>query len=265
MAIKGLPADHHPLSFFRVLDHNLTPVPGKETPRPYVINSSVGIVQKAVQLDSGGVADGLQPKPHIWTSDREIEDAESFFAMMGLEPARAIGLHLTAGSGNVFHRMWRRESFIEVVKHFLEQHYQVVMMTGSTAFPLPRKENNPSWEDHLDFFATLKGRFPEHSDQIALFYGDVLVNAEIIRKCAVFLSGETGPAHLATAVGTPKVTIAATDFQAANWLFTGEGDFGYISQHDKHSRIIGPTVEEVVGGIETILRRKTKTMPVASE
>jgi hypothetical protein len=223
---------------------------------PFILKGAIAAVEKAMELEGRALPSDFALSPRVWTSSKEVEVAERFFAARGLEPARTIGIHLTAATYDVDLRIWRWESFFELAAHFLANGYQVLLITGALSLPIPTPLESESWRFHQDFLDRFRFSDLPHREEAALFYGDALAEAEVIRRCAVFLSAETGPAHLASAIGTPKVTIASSDLHQAAWMLTGPNDFGFVTEKDQQRRIVGPTEEEVIGAVETLLQRR---------
>lgn len=221
-------------------------------PQPHILHSYMQTIQKAVEIDGSALPKDLPAQPLTWTSDKERESVETFFAHHGLQTNQTIGLHLTAGSYDVYKNIWSQTRFVSLSQHFAERGYQILLITGSLADPLPPAERDKGWQIHQAFLDTLKS-FPSMKRPPLLFYGTTLEDAEVIRRCAVFISAETGPAHLASAVGTPKVTIAASSFQAKRWMLTSQQDYGFISEGNG---ISAPTVEQMIAATESILSKQ---------
>ncbi|MCX5750540.1 MAG: hypothetical protein NT099_02525 [Candidatus Saganbacteria bacterium] len=229
---------------------------------PTVIHGSVAVIQKALELSGQELPADFRAQPLVWTSDREVETAEGFFQRGGLEAGRTIGMHLASASYDVDRFIWPWRNFAEVADHFLEQNFQILLVTGSFFSGTHPGRDNYAWQDHREFMQELQKKHPSRRENVKLFYGDVLAEAEVIRRCRTFLSAETGPAHLASAVGTPKVTIAASEDQKFFWLLTGERDFGFVSMRGKqrgHRDIFSPEVDTVIEAMESILDGRTRS------
>ena len=70
----------------------------------------------------------------------------------------------------------------------------------------------------------------------------------LLRRCAFLLSNDSGPVHVASAVGTPAIVVAPREHarQLERWKPLGTG----------HRILIDPTVEEVVAAAEGILQAR---------
>lgn len=95
-------------------------------------------------------------------------------------------------------KRWPIERFLDVIRGFdAERDVGIVVFAG------------PEDRDRL---AALEGRLPESvavdtTDRVRRF-------AALLERCAVFVTGDTGPMHLAAAVGTPTVSIFLKDNHA---------------------------------------------------
>lgn len=217
---------------------------------PFVLNSALLLEKTIFELDNNdnpSVPIPQNERPVIWTTELERSAAAAFFEERGVDASRTIGFHFTAGTYNVFQYIWPRESFMSVAKHFAASGCNILAACGYI-LATDGFESTASVAVHQCFLDELGGN--SH-----LFFGDVLVQAEIIRMCAAFISPETDPAHLASAVGTQKVTIAASHDQAFTWMLTGENDFGMVAEFGTDPGTVYPTVKCVINGLEQILSR----------
>jgi ADP-heptose:LPS heptosyltransferase len=95
--------------------------------------------------------------------------------------------------------------------------------------------------------------------------GDLLFTAEILRRCALLVSNDTGTVHLAAAMGTPVVVTASARDVAGRWDPTGDRHrvlrhtvacgpcFRETCDHLTCLRLIG--VDDVVAAALTVLGR----------
>ncbi len=185
-------------------------------------------------------------RPILWTSWSDRLAARKYFSENGLDPENTIAFHLTANSHDAYKDMLPRSDFLKVARHFIGRGFSVLMVSGSLFNSDPLRDR--SYRTHLSFMEALG------SPACRLFYGNCLAEAEIIRLCRALLSGETGVAHIASAVETPKLTIAATMFQTGLFLMTGPNDREFIVEGaEMFDQNIFPKASEVIEAMEGVL------------
>jgi hypothetical protein len=208
-----------------IFDHMVDP---DSMPKPSFMWTGVKMLEEVVRLDMGKdsvtLGDG-KLTPVLWTTNQEVEAAARFFMEHNLVPERTVGLHLTASSYDSFKGMLARAEFLGVTRYLIQHGLTVLLITGTLGEVKLPEERGASGRVHQQFYEELRSEAP---GQVELFYGDVLVQAEVMRRCKFFVSPETGPAHVASAVGVPKLTIAVDGFQVDNFLLTGPDDFSFI-------------------------------------
>lgn len=225
---------------------------GEDVPCPLFLNGHLKLLQTAAGIDAQDIeaADDPERKPIIWTTDTDKQLAEDFFRKKGISPENTIALHLTANSHHVYRNMMSKNNFLRIARHFISKGFSVLLVAGSI-FNTSLSLYDKNYGTHLDFLETLD------SPACKMFFGDCLVEAEVIRLCRILLSGETGVAHLASAVGTPKVTIAANYFQDAHFLMTGPSDREFVVRKASFfdtKRF--PKAGEVIEAMENILKNQ---------
>ncbi|MCG8431449.1 MAG: glycosyltransferase family 9 protein [Candidatus Omnitrophica bacterium] len=96
-------------------------------------------------------------------------------------------------------KQWPIEYFKELIRDILAEYKVKVILVGG---PQERRE-------YADFFTGLK------TDGVLDLVGETtLVQlAGVLRRCRLLVSGDSGPVHLASAVGTPVVAIFRSDLQ----------------------------------------------------
>ena len=212
-------------------DHEIEPgFPAVNT--PFFLNANLEAVNLAARLAGleHSIRGGTEKRPMIWTSPKEVEAARRFFDQNSLAPETTIGIHLTASSGDPYKDMLSEDDFFAVSKYFINNGHTVLLVAGNT-FGTPPNSADENYDTHIGFLDRLKSEYSSsrYQNSFRMFYGDVLTQAEIIRLCGRgFLSGETGPAHLASAVGTPKVTIASRQAQADMYMMLSPFEIGLI-------------------------------------
>jgi ADP-heptose:LPS heptosyltransferase len=135
---------------------------------------------------------GAEPvlKTEVWTSAGVKEEAERFFEKLGLDPQQPlIGIHPGSGGSS---RNWS-------IEHFAKLANSVVDKLGASIFITHGPGEEQLVERLVSSLRVPPYRYPGN-------YGIQLL-AEIIKRFKVFVSSNTGPMHLAAAVGTPSVSL----------------------------------------------------------
>lgn len=124
-------------------------------------------------------------------SDDDRARASASWRALGLPDAGpVVGVHV-GGRG---HKRWSLESFLSVVARLTaEQRLPVLLFAG------------PEERSRL---AEARDRIP--AGVVTAPALGVRAFAAVVARCALFVSGDTGPMHLAAAVGVPTVAILAT-------------------------------------------------------
>ena len=148
---------------------------------------------------------GPDPGP-IWPlSPRERDQAGRLLAALGVgEHQRLVALHPGAGLAE---RCWPLESFAQVGRDLAARGLRVLITGGPREMELTRRLAAQVGEPALD----LGGRT------------DLPGLAAILARCVALISNDSGPVHLAGAVGTPVVSIvlAQGNFRATGPYLPG--------------------------------------------
>ncbi len=129
-------------------------------------------------------------KTELWTPDFVKQRAQQFFDKLDIDPkAPIIGIHPGGGGSS---RNWS-------IKRYAELGNELIDKLGATIFVT----NGPGEEELVtqlaDSLKTPAYRYPNH-------YG-VQFLAELIKRFNICVSANTGPMHIAAAVGTPTVSL----------------------------------------------------------
>lgn len=172
---------------------------------------------------------GLYPSPPAleWPlQPNETNRAKQFLQNAGL-PAGTVPVAIHPWASHP--RSWPLESFAVVVRGLRRAGHPVAILGGETEISAMT-----AWSGSLGSLELLNwvGRIP-----LALL-------PAVLRLCRVMLSNDSGPAHVAAAVGTPTVVVApaGNDQHHRRWQPLGQG----------HTLLLGPSPEKV---LETVLRR----------
>jgi heptosyltransferase I len=187
----------------------------------HVIQESIALVEHVI---STRAVDSRRPnglhEPAAWTFPlpRSAEDdryVEQQLAAMGIREF----IIVNPGGGWTAKR-WPPENYVEVVRRLAAELPHHLLLTGSV-------DEAPMIQDILK---------RADSRRAAYFPSTLVQFIALARKASLFLGGDTGPMHLAAAVGTPIVAIYGPTNPARNGPFSREdialSNFGLIN----HSR-----------------------------
>lgn len=131
---------------------------------------------------------GADRSPYIATANDEKALIESFFKKYGIKNS-PIAVHVGASCRS---KRWDTASFAAVCDSLaLEYKTDIVLLGGDETTRLSRSVVELAKADVIDLTGALR-------------LGEV---AEFLSRCRVFISNDSGPVHIATAVGTPCVVI----------------------------------------------------------
>jgi ADP-heptose:LPS heptosyltransferase len=138
------------------------------------------------------VALGRAPEGAVDWSLRipERNRAEAARLLSGLAGSLTIGVHVSGGRAI---KQWPEARFREVAERLVRDRTAAIVLTGT-----------PADRAQVDI---VRGALPP--DRVVDLSGDVdlLTAAAVIEKLDLFLTGDTGPMHLANAVKTPVVAV----------------------------------------------------------
>lgn len=152
-------------------------------------------------------------------ADREIQ---RLLQSHGISSGPLVGLHPWTSLPT---KSWALESFQKVAESLVQRGLAVVVL-GETDLPC-----------HFPGTLDLVNRLP------------LRLLPALLKQCAVLVSNDSGPVHVAAAVGTPAVVIAPTEhaLHLKRWSPLGE----------RHQLLLDPTIEEVVTAVR---RASTHTL-----
>ena len=159
----------------------LTPAPGLHD-----------VEQNLRLLDALDVRRPTPIAPHVPLSDDDRAFAGSFFAKVGrLDAGRPIAALHPGGAATGLFRRWPRENFEELALRLRRDLGLGVVLVGDA-----------SERTMLESIALAAG------DGVAVAAGPPLGHiAAVIAKCSVFVGNDSGPLHIAAALGVPVVGI----------------------------------------------------------
>lgn len=139
-----------------------------------------------------GVPPGpAHPSVPVLPSDREELAEQAPFDLALLDDPRLIAIHIGSGSGS---RRWDPARYAQIIRRLLDTHPSTVALLGTTT----ESESAARIITHVG-----------PTDRLLDLTGRLSLNALIalLHRIILFIGNDSGPAHLATAVGTPGVII----------------------------------------------------------
>jgi lipopolysaccharide heptosyltransferase I len=178
------------------------------------------------------------PLPRTAEDDRQVERQ---LALLGAEEF----IIVNPGGGWKAKR-WAPENYAELIRALETRWPWKILLTGS-----------PDEQELISEILSLAGTGQAH------YFPSTLVQFIALARCAkLFLGGDTGPLHLAAAVGTPLVAIhGPTDparngpFSAVDIALSGSGPIDHTRRGANPAYITGVFVESVLGAIAERLAR----------
>jgi len=101
-----------------------------------------------------------------------------------------IGIHVSGGRAI---KQWPVERFAEVGRRLVEHSGATILLTGAAG--------------DRAMVEAVKARLPEHKAIDVAGHADLLTLAGLIERLDLLVTGDSGPMHLAVAVGTPVVAV----------------------------------------------------------
>jgi len=146
-------------------------------------DNALALVRAAV-----GASSGATPMPVLAISDQTR--AEAARRLAALPVTGRIGIHVSGGRTI---KQWPESRFREIAEHLVRARDASIVLTGA-----------PGDRAQVEI---VRAALP--ADRVLDLSGgtDLLTTAAIIQQLDLFVTGDTGPMHLARAVGTPIVAI----------------------------------------------------------
>lgn len=149
-----------------------------------------------------------ETRPRLFLQDKELEEARTLLKQRGISPqARLVGINPGAAYGSA--KCWLPERFRQVTEKLLKHENLQIVFFGDQTTQLLVKEicqGLPPRVINLAGVTTLR--------QLA----------SLIKLCDVLLTNDSGPMHIAAAVGTPLVAL----FGSTNEVATGPYKTGIV-------------------------------------
>jgi ADP-heptose:LPS heptosyltransferase len=117
-------------------------------------------------------------------------DAAARLAPLAAGRARLVGIHVSGGRAI---KQWPPERFRDVAQHLVRERSAALVLTGTP--------------DDRAMIDLVRGALPQDRVFDASDGVDLLTVAAMLERLDLFVTGDTGPMHLAHAVGTPIVAV----------------------------------------------------------
>jgi len=144
---------------------------------------------RLVGLATPGPATAPSPSPRLQLPEVAYERAREFLALAG--GSTCVGIHASGGRPV---KQWHAGRFTEVAAALGREYGATIVLTGAPADAAIVRE--------VEAGIPAGVRVLNLCGQV-----DVLDLAAVLERLAVFVTGDTGPMHLAAAVGTPLVAL----------------------------------------------------------
>ncbi|HET9494923.1 MAG TPA: glycosyltransferase family 9 protein, partial [Chloroflexia bacterium] len=155
-------------------------------------------------------------RPSLPVTQRHRDDAARLLQDTGnrhaMTPAPLVALHPGAGRYSMA-RIWPVERFAQVARALVDRYGAEIVIVGGP--------------DEAESAAELEAKV-ERPGRVHAFAGrtSIHVTAALLERCDLFVGNDSGPMHMAAAVGTPVVAV----FGPSNW-----GAWGPYAPPDEHS------------------------------
>jgi len=129
--------------------------------------------------------------PSLSPTNGEIAEAEEVINKLGIaQEDKIIGVNI----GGRYDKRWDFDSFLKLIASIQNDGGKIFVFSGPDEIDLLKKINDISSENIFNF----------NSPPMGLFLG-------LISKCSLFITGDTGPLHLAAALDIPCVQLFLVD------------------------------------------------------
>ena len=167
-------------------------------------------------LRRGTGADLTFIKPKLFLNDDDVLRGNDLLKSFGVpddEPYAAVAFRAVAES-----RRWGSENYIAIIKQLIARHKLKVVLVGSGA---------DRDEGHAIAQAT-------STKEVLNLAGKTSIRevAAILSRARVFLGNDSGPAHLAAAVGAPVVVLSGADDPKATTPLASRKELVYLDHLD---------------------------------
>lgn len=162
----------------------------------HVAANSMALVERAFANGRAAAVSAERPAPHpprlVLPAGARARAAELVDAQSAGRPSRVlVGIHASGGREI---KQWEPSRFAEVAAALVRSHGATIVLTGS--------------DGDRPLVDRLKAGLPPEVQAVDLSGAlDIVTLAAVLERLTVFITGDTGPMHLASAVGTPVVAL----------------------------------------------------------
>jgi len=193
--------------------------------------------------------------PEIFISEHDCQRARQILGQLQIDKNKPIIVfHPGTGAYVASARKWTEERFAQLADRIKREFQANIIFTGS--------------QDEIVTVEQIRSAMQQHAFSVA---GKCSIKelAALIQQSQLFISGNTGPMHVAVAVGTPTVSIFShfdPDDHPDRWKAIGErhvviqADVGCLSCDRRKCRdfrcLNSITVDDVFDGVKQIIASK---------
>jgi len=159
--------------------------------------------------------------PSLTPTNGEIMEAEEVLHKLGILPEeKVIGINI----GGRYDKRWDIENYLKLITHLQSEGMKIILISG------------PDEIDLIDRIEMINSNnlFSFNSPPMGLLFG-------LISKCTLFITGDTGPLHLAAAMNVPCLQL----FQVDNY-----NRYGYTESPHKVVEPLNPSYENVISAFK---------------
>jgi len=159
--------------------------------------------------------------PSLTPTNGEIMEAEEVLHKLGILPEeKVIGINI----GGRYDKRWDIENYLKLITHLQSESMKIIIFSG------------PDESDLIERIEMISSNnvFIFNSPPIGLLFG-------LISKCSLFITGDTGPLHLAAAMNVPCLQL----FQVDNY-----NRYGYTKSPHKVVEPLNPSYENVISAFK---------------
>lgn len=167
----------------------------KPLPLPAPLNSEHRSEVYFNLLRRGSGADIAYVKPKLFLADQDIERGRNLLASFGIEadtPYAIVAFRAVAES-----RRWGTEKYLDLIEELIDRFKLRVVLVGSA-------DDRPTGEEMVKVL---------DDERVVNLAGKTSLReaAAICSTARIFVGNDSGPAHLAAAVGVPVVVLSGAD------------------------------------------------------
>jgi len=162
--------------------------------------------------------------PSFSPTNGEIAEAEEVIQKLGIaQEDKIIGINI----GGRYDKRWDFDSFLKLIESIENDGKKIFVFSGPDETNLLEKIDDISSENIFNF----------NSPPIGLFLG-------LISKCTLFITGDTGPLHLAAALDIPCVQL---------FLVDNYKRYGYPNSPHIVVKPLNPSIADVISTLNLLI------------